>query len=138
MNIKPFRLTAGAYLLSKRYERGITELLFRCQSHSREISSRCNSIILFVFFVSTFTPLPPNLPPPQSAECRREKKKKKNYHQHSPYHFTDVPFSRLLWNERKKREGGEKNEWNSRETEEFMNPSGVIGFRKICLCLAAI
>lgn len=82
MNIKPFRLTAGAYLLSKRYERKRGEVLQSyCSgvSHAAEISSRCNSIILLVFFVSTPRPTlhHPTTPPSSSAVRWMQAKKKK-------------------------------------------------------------
>lgn len=129
MNIKPFRLTAGAYLLSKdmrgRGERGREreegerfslkkkQLLSECHSHTQQkFPFSIMASICYFFFLS--------FPPPcrLQAAC-------KNHHQHSPYRFTDVPFSRLLWEKKKQKK---QNEWQTSEKAEFINPRGFIGF----------
>lgn len=110
MNINPFRLTAGAYLLSKdmrdkKRERGRERkgrekqerffilkkrenraIVWMSFSLTAEISIRYNDINLFFF---------PTLPPGPRSACKND------HHQHSTYHFTDMPHSRLLWKKQK-------------------------------------
>lgn len=121
MNIKPFRLTAGAYLLSgdmrgrreKERERGEIfvkrrAIVWVSLSHTQQKFPFCvMASICLVLFISL--PPPPHCGP--VAAC-------KNHHQHSPYHFTDVLFSRLHWKKRHththKRRGWMGNQWKGR------------------------
>lgn len=134
MNIKPFRLTAGAYLLSKDmrgrererekfFVKENTELLFQCHLHTAEISIQYNGIILFVSFFHFFSA--------QSPDCRQ---KLSSTFSLSLYRCAIVKIAL----ERKEKQ----NEWHTSETAfqtESINPPAFIGFcSKICSGLAAI